>query len=559
MFLSTGRNRALAAVALASSMTLVVAGCSSSGAGAGGGEGEDRVLNVFAGSQTPITANFNPYSPTALHASSGAIYETLYYYNKGAAGDPTPLLGESFAFDDTGSELTVTLKSGVTWSDGEPFTADDVVFTFEQPFASQEWITSVEAVDETTVKFVFDGPQYTNEFTVLGSTYIVPEHIWSTIEDTTAYADAEPVGTGPYIVDNVSTSAYTIVANPEYREEGKPAVKKVRYLGIDSNQSAEDLIRTGKIDWVSMFSPEPESITADGRMGYLPLYSTATVIYTCANAEMGCEGPQTDVAVRQAIDVALDRSSINEKAFAGVGGAASPTFALPGRDDQWVAPGMPSQSPQQSDVEAAQAILEEAGYAPDADGVYAKDGQRVEMTLVSVDGWNDYNSAAKLIAEQVSAAGIQVTATTVSQSEFADARQSGEFQLIIGGVSGTSVADPFQIYHDWFTTGTTAPVGEEVPLGAWNFSRYSDPEVDAAVEAASVTDDSATKLEAYGVIQEKIVEDLPYIPLILSASQTFYDTEHFTGWPTEDDLYAFPAPFTPTAAGLILSNLEPVG
>jgi peptide/nickel transport system substrate-binding protein len=103
MFLSTGRNRALAAVALASSMTLVVAGCSSSGAGAGGGEGEDRVLNVFAGSQTPITANFNPYSPTALHASSGAIYETLYYYNKGAAGDPTPLLGESFAFDDTGS------------------------------------------------------------------------------------------------------------------------------------------------------------------------------------------------------------------------------------------------------------------------------------------------------------------------------------------------------------------------------------------------------------------------------------------------------------------------
>lgn len=558
MFLSTRRSRVVPALALASGLALIATGCSSdSGSSDKGGSGDSkgRILNVFAGSQTPIVANFNPYSATALHAASGPIYETLFYYNKAAAGDPTPLLGESYEFSADGTELTVKLKSGVKWSDGEAFSADDVVFTFNQAYATQDFISSIEAVDDATVKFVFTGPQFTSEYKLLGTSFIVPEHLWKDVADPATFTDEKPVGTGPYVVDSVSATAYTIVANPNYREQGKPAVKTVRYVGIDSNQSADSLMVTGKVDWASMFVPDPDRIIKDGRMSYLPLYSTATTIYTCSNAALGCAGPQTDVAVRQALNVALDRTAINTKAFSGVNGKATPTFTLPGRDDQWVAKGMPTESPQTANVAEAGKILEAAGYAKDADGIYAKGGQKVEMTLVSVDGWNDYNAAAKMITEQAQAAGIKINNSTVSQPEFSDQRQNGTFQLIVGGVSGTSIADPYQTYYDWFSTVSTAPVGETVPTGSWNFARYSNPEVDAAVLAASQTGDVDAKKAAYATVQEQIVNDLPYIPLVLSASQMFMDSQNFTGWPTEADLYAFPAPFAPFGAGVILSNL----
>ncbi|WP_256934683.1 hypothetical protein [Microbacterium sp. BF1] len=85
--------------------------------------------------------------------------------------------------------------------------------------------------------------------------------------------------------------------------------------------------------------------------------------------------------------------------------------------------------------------------------------------------------------------------------EFSDSRQGGEFQLIVGGVIGTSVADPFQIYRDWFggtAVESTSPVGTEIPAGRWNFSRYSNPVVDTAIQAAISTNDEATKKELYG-------------------------------------------------------------
>ncbi len=110
MIRSTARKRLLTAVALVTGVTLMATGCS----GSGNGDGEQtadggRTLNVWAGSQTPIVANFNPYSPNPLHAANGAIYEPLFYYNKAQAGPPEPRLGESFEWSEDGTELTVKL------------------------------------------------------------------------------------------------------------------------------------------------------------------------------------------------------------------------------------------------------------------------------------------------------------------------------------------------------------------------------------------------------------------------------------------------------------------
>ncbi len=175
-----------------------------------------------------------------------------------------------------------------------------------------------------------------------------------------------------------------------------------------------------------------------------------------------------------------------------------------------------------------------------------------------MEGWTDYNDAAKLIEEQVAAAGIKVTATTATWQEFSDSRQSGDFQLIMGGVVGTSVADPFQIYRDWFSGDYTQPVGKALEPGEWNFTRYSNPKVDAAVADAAAANDDETKLAAYAVIQHEITRDLPYIPMEINATQTFYNDTDYTGWPTEDDLYAFPPSWGSVSAGYVLANLKPV-
>ena len=105
---------------------------------------------------------------------------------------------------------------------------------------------------------------------------------------------------------------------------------------------------------------------------------------------------------------------------------------------------------------------------------------------------------------------------------------------------------------------STAAVGTEVPAGRWNFSRYSNPVVDQAIQAAVSTNDEAEKKELYGTIQTEIVRDLPYIPLVINATQTFYNTKDFTGWPTEENLYAFPPSWGAIAAGYVLTQLEPV-
>jgi len=562
MIRSTARKRLLTAVALVTGVTLLATGCS----GSGGEEGDEgtataRVLNVWAGSQTPIVANFNPYAPTVLHGALGPVYETLFVYNKAQASDPTPMLGESFEWNEDGTQLTVTLREGVQWNDGEDFTADDVVFSFTNESSKPAYLVSAEATDATTVVLTFDGPQYTNEFALLGASWMLPEHVWSgkSAEEMTTWTNEEPVGTGPYTVKTTSDAAYTLVANENYWQEGKPAVTEVRYLGIDANQSAEDLLKAGDLDWAGMFVPDPDGIAAAGGPGgYVNTPQDPTVLYTCANADLGCAGPQTDVAVRQALNLAIDRGTITEKAFVGLAGTISPTFALLGRDDAWISPDVEKESPQTADVAAAGEVLEAAGYAKGDDGIYAKDGEKVELTLTSVDGWTDYNDAAKLIEEQAKAAGIAVTASTVSWQEFSDSRQSGNYQLIMGGVIGTSVADPFQIYKDWFTGESTSQVGTEVPTGRWNFSRYDNPVVNEAVAAAAATNDEAVKKEAYAKVQTEIVRDLPYIPLVINATQTFFNTKDFTGWPTEDDLYAFPPAWGSVASGYVLQHLEPV-
>lgn len=553
----------LAITAAAMSVSLALTGCTSNtqpSASTSGGSGTSpkaSVLRVWAGSTTPITVDFNPFHvDTALYGTYGQIYEPLFFFNQLSSDAPVPMLGASYEYSADGKTVTIKIKPDVKWNDGQPLTADDVVFTLGYGPNKTDKLVSATASDATTVVLKYSSPQFTSASQLLGSTMIVPKHIWSKVTNYMKETNNAPVGSGAYVVKTTSDASYTLSANPDYRD-GAPPITDVQYLGLDSNQSGQDMLTTGQIDWTGMFVANPDTVTANGAISTMNQQQDPTVIITCSDAAKGCKGAQTDPAVRQALNVAIDRPSMAEKAWAGLVGEANPAFVLLPRDQQWLSDPSLGASPQAPDAAKAGQILEAAGYTKDAKGFYSKDGKEISLDLFSPDGWTDYNDAAKLIAEAAGKAGIKVTARTVSEAEYWTPVTNGDFQLAMYGLTQSVVADPFSNYDQYFSGRSTAKVGD-APTRGQNYSRYSNATVDAAVEAAGATNDPATKKAEYAKIQAQIATDLPYIPVVLNASQAFFNTKSFTGWPTDDNLYADPLPYLSVAPAIVLLNLKPV-
>ena len=154
MSLQPGSRRLRTAAVGAVCVGLLAAGCGSSNGGSSGG-GDSGTLIVFTGQSGDYQRNFNPYSPT-LNEGPGTIFEPLFFYNIAQQAEPQPRLGTEFSWNDDGTELTITLRDGVTWTDGQPFTAEDVAFTFDM-LADHAAINTIgydgdaAAVDDTHV------------------------------------------------------------------------------------------------------------------------------------------------------------------------------------------------------------------------------------------------------------------------------------------------------------------------------------------------------------------------------------------------------------------------
>lgn len=551
--------RAIAAGALV--LTTALAGCGApaqptASAGSSAPVKSTRALRVWAGSTTPITIDFNPFHvDTALYGTYGQVYEPLFFFNQLSAEPPVGMIGDSYSYSADGKEVTIKLKAGLKWNDGQPLTADDVVFTMGYGPNKTDALVSVTAPDDTTVVMTYKAPQFTNASQLLGSTMIVPKHVWSKVSNYMKETNSKPVGSGAYVVKTTSDASYTLTANSNYRDP--VPITDVQYLGIDSNQSGQDLLTTGQIDWTGMFVANPDNVTNTGAIATLNLQQDPTTIITCSDAAKGCKGDQTDVAVRQALNLAIDRSQLAEKAWVSLVGKANPAFVLLPRDSKWLSDPALAVSPQAADIAKAGQILEAAGYTKDAKGFYGKNGKEISLDLFSPDGWTDYNDAAKLIAEHAGKAGIKVNPRTVSEAEYWTPVTNGDFQLAMYGLTQSVVADPFSNYDQYFFSKSTAKVGD-APVRGQNYARYSNATVDAAVEAAAATNDEALKKAAYAKIQAQIAQDLPYIPVVLNASQSFFNTRNFTGWPSESDLYAAPLPYLSVAPAIVLLRLKPV-
>ncbi|WP_129843340.1 ABC transporter substrate-binding protein [Streptomyces sp. RFCAC02] len=557
------RRRVRTAAIGAAAVALLAAGCGSEGGGGGSSTPNDTLV-VYTGQATDYTANFNPFSPTLIEGP-GTIYEPLFYYNASSQGDPEPKLGTEYEWTkDDGTELTITLREGVTWSDGKPFTAEDVKFTFD--LVKSEAVPNTigftgetEVVDDTTVKVTFEEPSYMDGPQLLGKTYIVPKHIWSEIADPAADPIEQPVGTGPFTLTDFKPQAFVLTANAEYWD-GEPAVKNIRYRSLSGNQAAASSLEAGEIDVQTGPVPNLENVEAayDGYKSVI-VPMNQTVLDACANADLGCEGPQTDPAVRQAIYYAMDREQLNSLAFQNTSSDISPGFALPERDAAYLSADLENRTaPANADAARAEEILTDAGWERGDDGIFAKDGQKLSITATVVSGWTDYITALDTMSEQLKQVGIELIPSQVSWNEMSDSRATGNYQLLIDSLYPGPAADPYYVYSYFYGSGNTAEVGE---IGSTNYSRYVNEDVDTAIDELSQLDpaDSEARQPYYDEIQAQIEQDMPYIPILTAGTITVFNAEKFSGWPTNVDLYAFPAVWSRPDQAEVFANLKPNG
>src|SRR5262249_53277068 len=152
--------------------------------------------------------------------------------------------------------LTFNLRTGVKWSDGQPFSSADVAYTFQlikdnKALNSQGLtLSSVTAPDANTVVLTFPSAQYANLFYIAGSTYIVPKHLWSSVSNPSTYTDPQPVGTGPYTLSNFAATGLTFKKNPTYwYGASKLAASQINVPAYSGNTAAELALSNGNIDW----------------------------------------------------------------------------------------------------------------------------------------------------------------------------------------------------------------------------------------------------------------------------------------------------------------------
>ncbi|APU13838.1 ABC transporter substrate-binding protein [Actinoalloteichus fjordicus] len=544
------RRRSLTALAGALSLA-VVAGC----AGAPATSSPATSITAYTGATGQLTANFNPYILTSNQPGRGIIYETLMFLNRARADDPRPMLAEEFDWNDDGTAITFQLREGVQWTDGEAFTSDDVVFTFELMAEHEALntsalpIESVEAAGDTEVTITFGRPAYTDLWTIASDTFIVPEHIWSEIEDPVTFGNAEPVGTGAFALSSFTAQSYELTANENYWDGDKSYLDSIRFVSHSGNQSALSALTAGQIDWASIFIPDIENTYGSRAEGNH--YEVTPVYISTLGANLE-EGPTSDLAVRQAIYRGIDRDQVNELNYDGLSTPATPGMLMLPREEEFLAEDLQGVVPTHEPDEARQ-ILQDAGYTEGADGIFVSpDGDPLSIEVKVVTGYTDQIAALDVMRQQLAEVGIDLQPREVSFASFVADRDNGNFELVIDNLYGG--VTPFTLYEDFYSSAAAPPIGQPATK---NFARFRSDVVDEALEEIAGTEDEQVHAEAYARIQEEVAEQLPYIPILQSMALSQFAGAKITGFPTADDPYALPMTHSAPDLGIVAANLRP--
>lgn len=406
------------------------------------------------------------------------IFDTLTWKDENGL---IPWLAESWEMSPDGKSWTFKLRHDVRWHDGEPFTAQDVAFTFQYARENAPeiiWngeitkVEAVEAVDVHTVRFTLSapiaGPHYFNLF---GSLPIIPKHIWEGVTDPAKYLAPEAVtGTGPFKLVRYSKEEglYIYEKNPDFWG-GRVKVDRLVFIRVQDLAAA---LQAGEIDMASFWGNEIEAVehfrsNPDYRTIEGPSFWVLQLIFNLQRPPL--DRPE----VRQAFAYAIDRQKLVSQVTHG--GAIVANLGIVSPSTVWANPNLPAYP---YDPDKAKQILHDAGL------------ETLELTIIQ-SGWE---REAELIRADLEAVGIKVTVKSRDRTTVDGLLREGSFDLAINGHGG--IANPSTLRNP-----------------TWPAATYQNETYDALFRAQSIEMNEEKRRQQIWELQAILAQELPVLPL----------------------------------------------
>jgi peptide/nickel transport system substrate-binding protein len=497
------------------------------------------IMNAFV-------VNFNPFANNPNWPTLKGIYEPLMVFNT-LQNELVPWLATSYSWSDDLLTLTINLREGVRWSDGEPFTANDVVFTFNllknTPGLNGSGLTalnsgveSFSADGDLTVVFTMSQVNTMVIYDILNQD-IVPEHIWKDVADPATFENGDPVATGPFteLVD-FQPQVFQLDRNPYYWQECQPSYQGIRVTAYSGNEAQVAAFIDGQIDWAGTVLPNIDQavIAHNPNISYNPNPSGMTVLMHL-NPNIP---PFDNVDFRKAMSMAINREQIVQVAFNGKASPADVTglsdvYRAWKVDDPSTLGDWTTYNP-----ERAAEILDAGGYTLGTDGFRTMpDGSPMTFQLTMVQGFTDWISAGEIMVQNWADIGIRVETNMIDAGAFFGSVPMGDYQIALWfGYTGPT---PYNQYINMMGSATVVPWGT---FTMRNFAHYGSPAADELLTQFASTTDVTAQIEIARQLQQVFADEAPVIPLWSGLDWGIFNNDYFTGWPSPENNYSLAFP-----------------
>ncbi len=383
---------------------------------------------------------------------------------------------------------------------------------------------------------------------------IVPEHICSAVEDPVTFTNETPVGSGPFTeIGTFEDQYWELHANPNYWQEGKPAIKGFRFPAFPSNDAANLANLGGETDWFANFIPDIDAtfVAEDPETRHYFQPATGDMVMLYVNTT---KAPFDDPNVRKAVSMAIDRANIVQLAMydytrPGVATGLGDAYTL-WTNAEAVAAGEAQVS---LNVEEANRLLDEAGLALDGDVRKLADGTEMSYKINVVSGWSDWVQTVQIIAQNFEDIGVKLEVEALDFAPWFEKVTQGEFDVSIGWSNGGPT--PFNFYRGQMSSLTFNEVGE---TSNENWHRYVNEEADVALAAFAASTDEAEQKDLMNQLQALYVADFPSIPIFPGPQWGQYNSTRFEGFPNEENPYSILSSYAFTERLLVMTTITPV-
>jgi peptide/nickel transport system substrate-binding protein len=539
-------------LALLLAVGLVAAACGGHKSGSGG---KGKALTISNEQGTTWTCGFNPYNASVSFLSFGTEYEELTYVDGLKSGATTPWLASSYAWSNGNRTLTFTIRPGVKWSDGKPFTAADVLFTFQllKKYSALDLNADWSVLSNVTQKgnkvvFDFKTPAVPYFYYIADQTPIVAKHIWASIKNPTTYKDPHPIGTGPYKMSSCSPQVIKYTKNSSYWQKGLPKIDTVYYPAFTSNEPANQQLASGQAQWGSQFIPNIKNFylskSSDNHIWFPPVVNVCIYI----NQK---DPVLSNLAVRKAMAYGIDRAKVASIGEYGYEPASNQTGIVTPTFSSWLDQGLAKQVTY--DPAKAVSILQAAGFKKKGGLFYTPDGKPLSFTMINIGGYSDWVASAQVAAQELKQIGIKITPENLSSQTYDADTYNGRYQLSYDG-NQTAGPSPYYELRSLLYSKGSAPIGKSA---GEDWERYSNPAVDKLIEQYSATTDAAQQHAIVRQLEKAMVDDIPVIPVTEGVDWYQYNTKSLSGWVTQSDPFARPAAYVNPDWGVMLLHLKP--